>query len=93
MMYPMVKGSVLLKLLAGFGCYYRADSSLDLSEITPNTLGAEGIWLGEMSSDGTTTGNWIKGTNIDSYTGYNKDGNTNNPNFDPSGGGGGGDDD
>lgn len=95
MMYPMIKGSALLKLLAGFGCYYRADSSLDVSELTPDTLHtSSSIWLGEMSGDGTTTGRWIKGSDIENYTGYNKDGNTNNPDFDPSGGsGGGGDDD
>lgn len=91
MMYPLLKGSALLKLLAGFGCYYRADSSLDVSTLTPETLSESNyIWLGAMSADGTTSGTWIKGSDIDSYEGYNKDGNTNNPNFDPSGGGGGG---
>lgn len=88
MFYPLLKGSALLKLLAGFGCYYRADSSLDLSALTPDTLSNSSyIWLGAMSSDGTTSGTWIKGADIDSYDGYNKNGNTVNPGFDPSGGG------
>lgn len=94
MFYPMVKGSTILKMLAGFGCYYVADNTVDLSETTPNTLGDNGkIWLGAMSGDGTTNGTWIKGNDINKYTGYNKDGSTTNPDFDPSGGGGGGGDD
>lgn len=95
MFYPLLKGSALLKILAGFGCYYRADDTLDISGLTPDTLSTSSdIWLGAMASDGTTNGTWIKGSDIDSYTGYNKDGNTVNPAFDPSGGGGsGGDED
>lgn len=88
--YPMVKGSTILKMLAGFGCYYVADNTVDLSETTPGTLGDNSkIWLGAMSGDGTTNGSWIKGNDINNYTGYNKDGDINNPDYDPSGGGGG----
>ena len=93
--FPMVKGSVINKFIAGFGLYYLTDETADLTGITPSNLGdCADIWLGEMSADGTTTGNWIKGSDIDSYTGYNKDGNIINPDFNPSGGGGsGGDED
>lgn len=86
----MVKGSSLNKMIAGHGLYYLTDENADLTGITPDTLhNSSAIWLGEMSGNGTTTGNWIKGADIENYTGYNKDGNINNPDFDPSGGGGG----
>lgn len=92
--YPMVKGSELLKMIAGFGCYYVADNTIDLTETTPDTLGDNSkIWLGAMNANGTTSGVWIKGNDINNYSGYNKDGNTNNPNYNPSGGGGGDADD
>lgn len=93
MFYPMVKGSAILKMLAGFGCYYVADNTVDLSETTPDALGDNSkIWLGAMSADGTTNGTWIKGNDINNYHGYNKDGDINNPDFNPSGGGGSGSD-
>lgn len=87
----MVKGSSLNKMIAGFGLYYLTDENASLTGITPDTLhNSSAIWVGEMSADGTTTGRWIKGADIANYTGYNKAGNINNPDFDPSGGGGGG---
>lgn len=92
--FPIIKGSSVSKFLAGHGLYYLTDSSADLTGITPDTLhNSSAIWVGEMSADGTTTGNWIKGADIENYTGYNKDGNIVNPDFDPSGGGGSDDDD
>lgn len=88
--FPIIKGSSVSKFLAGHGLYYLTDSSADLTGITPDTLhNSSAIWVGEMSANGTTTGNWIKGADIENYNGYNKDGNINNPDFDPSGGGGG----
>lgn len=93
MFYPMLKGSALIKLLAGFGCYYRADSTLDMSTLTPDTLSdSSSIWLGAMNSDGTTSGTWIKGADIANYNGYNKNGSIDNPAYNPSGGGGSGSD-
>lgn len=87
--FPMMKGSSLTKLIAGYGLYYLADNNADLTGITPNNLGESAdVWLGEMSSGGSTTGKWIKGSDIASYTGYNKEGNIVNPTYDPSGGGG-----
>ena len=89
--FPMMKGSVINKFIAGFGLYYLVDENADLTDITPDNLGdCDDIWLGEMSEDGTTTGRWIKGSDINNYTGYNKDGSIVNPDYDPAGGGGGG---
>lgn len=88
--FPMLKGSAINKFIAGFGLYYLVDENADLTGITPANLGdCADIWLGEMSGDGTTTGRWIKGSDIDSYTGYNKEGNIVNPDYVPTGGGGG----
>lgn len=86
----MVKGSSVNKMIAGFGLYYLADENASLTGITPDTLhNSNAIWLGEMAADGTTTGNWIKGADIENYDGYNKNNSIVNPDFDPSGGGGG----
>lgn len=86
----MIKGSVMLEFLAAYGLYFMSENfDPDTVGLTPETLGDDNrIMLGEMSADGTTTGRWI--TDIDSYTGPNKDGKTSNPDYDPSGGGGGG---
>lgn len=82
---PCIKGSELSKLIAGCGLYFLADPDADLTGITPNTLGnCADIWLGEMNGDFTTSGNWIKGANINSYTGANREGNVFNGGFDPS---------
>ena len=89
--FPMMTGKAVNEFIAGFGLYYLTDENADLTGITPSNLGdCADIWLGEMSADGTTTGRWIKGSDIDSYTGYNKEGNIINPSYDPSSGGGGG---
>ena len=87
---PCIRGKNFSAFIAGFGLYYLSDAAADLTGITPDNLGdSSKIWLGEMGADGTTTGNWIKGSDIATYTGYNKDGNVVNPDYDPSGGGGG----
>lgn len=88
-----IKADKMLKYIASFGLYFMSESfDPDSANLTPDTLGDDSrIMLGEMSSDGTTTGRWI--TDIDSYTGPNKDGKTNNPTYDPSGGGGSSGDD
>lgn len=84
-----IKADKMLGYIASFGLYFMSESfDPDSASLTPDTLGDDSrIMLGEMSSDGTTTGRWI--TDIDSYSGPNKDGKTNNPTYDPSGGGGG----
>lgn len=92
-LFPMITGKCANEFLAGLGLYYVDDHAVDLNQagVTPSTLGnSADVWLGEMSADGTTTGKWIKGSDIDSYTGYNKEGNIINPSYDPSSGGGGG---
>ena len=82
---PCIKGSTLSKLIAGCGLYFLADPDADLTSITPNTLGnCADIWLGEMNGDYITTGNWIKGANINTYTGANREGNVFNGGFDPN---------
>ena len=89
--HRLIKGSTMLKYFAAYGLYFRNDQSFDpdSANLTPETLGdSDKIWLGEMGTNGVTTGNWI--TDLDSYTGPNKDGKTTNPDYDPSGGGGGG---
>ena len=85
-----IKADKMLKYIASFGLYFMSESfDPDSVNLTPDTLGDDSrIMLGEMSSNGTTTGRWI--TDIDSYHGPNKDGKSNNPTYDPSGGGGGG---
>ena len=86
----MLKGQFALDYIASFGLYFASETfDPDSVNLTPETLGDDSrIMLGEMSADGTTTGRWI--TDIESYTGPNKDGKTTNPDYDPSGGGGGG---
>lgn len=91
-LFPMITGKCASEFLAGLGLYYLDDYAVDLNQagITPSTLSnSADVWLGEMSADGTTTGRWIKGSDIDSYTGYNKEGNIINPDYVPTGGGGG----
>ena len=88
----MLKGQYALDYIASFGLYFASETfDPDTPGLTPETLGDDSrIMLGEMSADGTTTGRWI--TDIDSYTGPNKDGKTINPDYNPSGGGGSVDD-
>ena len=87
----MYKGRYMLAYIAAFGLYFVNETyDPDDDNITPETLGDSGkIWLGEMSGNGMTTGNWI--TDLDSYHGPNKEGKTSNPSYKPSGGGGSGD--
>lgn len=91
--HRLIKGRTMLKYIAAFGLYFRHTQSYDpdTDSLTPDTLGdSDKIWLGEMGTNGVTTGNWI--TDLDSYTGPNKNGKTTNPDYTPSGGGDEGDD-
>ena len=85
-----VKAEKMLAFIASFGLYFMTERfNPNDTNLTPETLGTDNrIMLGEMYADGTTSGNWI--TDINSYTGINKNGKTINPKFNPSGGGGGG---
>ena len=88
-----IKGSFFLKFVGSFGLYVTNDSSTYMSTATPETLSnTPDVYLGEMNSKGFTTGRLIPWTDLDEYEGFNKDGSSVNPGFDPSGGGGGGDD-
>ena len=88
-----LKGDFVNRYLAGTGLYWSIDGSIPTG-LTPTTLHTSNkIWLGAMKDDGTTSGTWVKGTDIYTYNGYNKIGNTANPNYSPGSGGGGGDDD
>lgn len=85
-----LKGSFVNRYLAGTGLYWSIDGSIP-EGLTPTTLHTSNkIWLGAMNENGTTSGIWVKGQDIYTYNGYNKTGNTANPDYDPSSGGGGG---
>lgn len=84
-----IKGSFFLKFIGSFGLYVTNDSSTYMSTATPETLAnTTEVYLGEMNSKGFTTGRLIPWTELDKYEGYNKEGSSVNPDFDPEGGGG-----
>lgn len=78
-------GRSALSYVAGFGLYF-----LDEYDTNPNNLDFDldhmhnpHIYLGEMLSNGKTTGRWIVGEAIERYDGPNKDGTINNPKYGP----------
>lgn len=83
-LYRLLKGEFVIKLLAGAGLYFiPADTTLP-NDLTPDNLGNyDFVCLGEMDTDGYTTGRFIVGNDINTYTGYNKNGNTQNETFNP----------
>lgn len=83
-LYRLLKGEFVVKLLAGAGLYFiPADTTLP-NDLTPDNLGDYSfVCLGEMDKDGYTTGRFIVGNDINTYTGYNKNGNTQNETFNP----------
>lgn len=88
-----MKGSFVNRYLAGTGLYWSIDGSMPTG-LTPTTLHTSNkIWLGAMNADGSTSGTWVKGADIYTYTGYNKTGNTANPDYDPTKPAGGTDED
>ena len=84
-LFRLLKGEFVVKLLAGAGLYFiPADTTLP-DDLTPDNLGNyDFVCLGEMDADGYTTGRFIVGNDINTYTGYNKNGNTQNVDFDPN---------
>lgn len=92
-----ITGEAANKMIAGLGLYFvDGDEDFDPNDenITPDTMyQSQHIWLGEMSGHGITTGRWVKGSDIENYTGPNKNGVINDPDYDPGGGGGGSNDD
>lgn len=81
----------LSQFLASAGCYFHIgapDSNykniLNNDGVTPDTLHLEeDIGLGVMADDGTTTGTWIIGEDIEDYQGINKNGDVVHPDFNP----------
>lgn len=91
-----ITGDAANKMIAGLGLYFCDGEEFDPNDenITPDTMyTSQHIWLGEMSGHGITTGRWIKGSDIENYTGPNKNGVINDPDYTPGSGGGGDDDD
>ena len=83
-LYRLLKGEFVVKLLAGAGLYFIPADTILPNELTPDNLGNyDFVCLGEMDIDGYTTGRFIVGNDINTYTGYNKNGSTQNDNFDP----------
>lgn len=83
-LYRLLKGEFVVKLLAGAGLYFIPDDTTLPDELTPDNLGDyDFVCLGEMDTDGYTTGRFIVGNDINTYTGYNKNGYTQNETFNP----------
>lgn len=90
--YLGITGEAANKMIAGLGLYF-IDGDEDFNpndeNITPDTMyTSQHIWLGEMSAHGITTGRWVKGSDIEDYTGPNKNGDINDPDYTPGSGGG-----
>ena len=84
-LYRLLKGEFVVKLLAGAGLYFIPADTILPNELTPDNLGNyDFVCLGEMDIDGYTTGRFIVGNDINTYTGYNKNGNTQNETFNPN---------
>lgn len=85
-------GTKLSEFLASAGCYFHIgatnanyNNTLNNNNVTPDTLYLqEDIGLGVMADDGTTTGTWIIGEDIEDYDGINKKGDVVHPGFNPS---------
>lgn len=92
-----ITGDAANKMIAGLGLYFcDGDEDFDPNDenIIPDTMyTSQHIWLGEMSAHGITTGRWVKGSDIENYTGPNKNGVINDADYTPGSGGGGGSDD
>lgn len=81
-----MKGEYVDKLFAYAGVYFYNGSLTDLNDsgATPTNLKVTGMRLGEMNSDGQTTGNWINPNQMDDYVGPNKTGSIIHPNYNPT---------
>ena len=83
-LYRILKGEFVVKLLAGSGLYFIPADTILPDDLTPDNLGNyDFVCLGEMDADGYTTGRFIVGNDINTYTGYNKNGSTQNETFNP----------
>lgn len=96
--FYLLKGTFVSQIIASFGLYSapfsgfnpNVDNDQSKPKLTPTTLGlGRKLWLGEMNSKGFTSGNWIPMEDLETYKGYNIDGDSANVDFDPDDGGGG----
>ena len=84
-LYRLLKGKFVVNLLAGAGVYMKNFTHNIPDNINPENLYADpNIYLGKMDKNGLTTGEFISGNSLLTYDGWNKDGTTNNPNFNPN---------
>ena len=84
-LYRLLKGKFVVNLLAGAGVYMKDFLYNIPDNINPENLYASpNIYLGKMDKNGLTTGEFISGNSLLTYDGWNKDGSTNNPNFNPN---------
>lgn len=84
-LYRLLKGKFVVNLLAGAGVYIKDFSYNIPDNINPeNFYASPNIYLGEMDKNGLTTGKFISGKDLLTYDGWNKDGTTSNPNFNPN---------
>lgn len=84
-LYRLLKGQFVVNLLAGAGVYMNDFTHNIPDNINPENFYADpNIYLGEMDKNGLTTGKFISGTELLTYDGWNKDGTTNNPDFNPN---------
>lgn len=84
-LYRLLKGKFVVNLLAGAGVYIKDFAYNIPDNINPeNFYATPNIYLGEMDKNGLTTGKFISGKDLLTYDGWNKDGTTNNPGFNPN---------
>lgn len=84
-LYRLLNGKFVINLLAGAGVYMTDFTHNIPDNINPENLYADpNIYLGEMDKNGLTTGEFISGKKLLTYDGWNKDGSTSNPNFNPN---------
>lgn len=83
-----LKGAYVCKMLAHAGIYavdgHVSVNDLNNDGVTPTNLAHEKIFLGEMSDEFHTTGNWIDGEHLPDYEGPNKEGKVIRPDYNPN---------
>lgn len=82
----LIKGESVSALMASCGVYVTDTGNLTTFRgysLTPTSMESSHIKLGEMLPDGSTSGVWIDGPNLDEYTGPNKTGSIVHPSYNP----------
>lgn len=83
----LIKGESVSALMASCGVYVTDTGNTTTFRgynLTPTSLKSSHIKLGEMLPDGSTSGVWINGPDLDEYTGPNKTGSIVHPGYNPS---------